>query len=70
MAIGSLRQRSSGFQGPPLRSYMAKVKDKASIPFEHLLIFLENCREGHIKNFERLNSLKLYSIGNHVDDRS
>ena len=40
--------------------YIANLKDKS----DHSLLFLENCRERHIKNVKRINSLKLYSIGN------
>ena len=46
------------------QSYIANVKDKSSMLSDHSLLFLENCRERHIKNVKRINSLKLYSIGN------
>ena len=43
---------------------MAKVKDKASVLSEYLLLFPENFHERYICNVERINSLKLSSVIN------
>ena len=43
---------------------MARVRDKTSRLPDHLLLLLEKCRERYIIFVGRINSLKLYSIGN------
>ena len=48
----------------PLRSHVAMVWDKTSMLSDNLLLFSENYSENYIKNVRRINSLKLYSIGN------
>ena len=47
-----------------MRIDVAKVRDKARMLSDHVLIFLENYHERGIKNIKRINSMKLYSIGN------
>ena len=43
------------FKRLPLGSYMAKVRSKASVLTDQLyLVFLETCREGYIKNVEKI----------------
>ena len=51
------------FSGRQRDSYIATVRDKASVLSDHLLLFLEICRDRYIKNVKTMNS-KLDSIRN------
>ena len=53
-----------------LHSHIAKVRDKASMLSHDLLLFLEIYCEKCIKTAKRVNSLKLYSVGNSMTTKA